>query len=169
MWHLERQLELNGLDATDELQINTVTQQATQQNSEMPKTTCHHCIKPGHYRNHCRQLKRKKDQTRNHTNSADKKTFEMVVVKQTLTPTIKFSTITTHTIQIRKKTDDLDLSTHPVRPVVKLTIPQRNFILEQTQRTNRLREIDDRKDKAKSNKEMVKATQMGMSKLQHKL
>ena len=31
--HLERELELNGLEAPDELQKNTVTQQATQQNT----------------------------------------------------------------------------------------------------------------------------------------
>ena len=69
--HFERELELNGLEASDEMQLNTVTQQATQQNSEKPKPTCHHCKKLGHYRNQCRQLKREKDQARNNTNSAD--------------------------------------------------------------------------------------------------
>ena len=51
--------------------INTLTQQAPQQNSNKPKPTCHHCKKPGHYQNQCRQLKREKDQTRNNTNSAN--------------------------------------------------------------------------------------------------
>ena len=51
--------------------INTVTQQAPQQNFNKPRTTCHHCKKPGHYQNQCRQLKREKDQTRNSTNSAN--------------------------------------------------------------------------------------------------
>ena len=46
--HLKRELELNGLEAPDEMPINTVTQQAPQQNSEKPKPTCHHCKKPGH-------------------------------------------------------------------------------------------------------------------------
>ena len=41
--HLERELELNGLEAPDEMPINTVTQQAPQQNSNKPKPTCHHC------------------------------------------------------------------------------------------------------------------------------
>ena len=68
--HLERELELNGLEAPDEMQINTVMQQGTQQNSEKPKPTCHHCKKPGHYRNQCRQLKREKDQAQNNTDSA---------------------------------------------------------------------------------------------------
>ena len=41
--HLERELELNGLEAPDEIRLNTVMQQDTQQNSEKPKPTCHHC------------------------------------------------------------------------------------------------------------------------------
>ena len=69
--HLEKELELNGLDAPDEMPINTVTQQAPQQNSDKPKPTCQHCKKPGHYQNECRQLKREKDQNRNKTNSAN--------------------------------------------------------------------------------------------------
>ena len=69
--HLERELELNGMEAPDELQLNTVTQQGPQQNSNKHKPTCHHCEKPGHHQNQCRQLKREKDQTRNNTNSAN--------------------------------------------------------------------------------------------------
>ena len=69
--HLERELELTGLEAPDEMPINTVTQQAPQQNSDKPKPTCHHCKKPGHYQNQCRQLKREKDQTQNNMNSAN--------------------------------------------------------------------------------------------------
>ena len=69
--HLEKELELNGLEAPDEKPINTVTQQAPQQNSNKPRPTCYHCKKPGHYQNQCRQLKREKDQTRNNTNSAN--------------------------------------------------------------------------------------------------
>ena len=68
--HLERELELNGLEAPDEMPINTVTQQAPQQSSNKPRPTCHHCQKPGHYQNQCRQFKRERDQKRNNTNSA---------------------------------------------------------------------------------------------------
>ena len=69
--HLEKELELNGLEAPDEMPINTVTQQAPQQNSDKPKPTCHHCKKPGHYQNQCRQLKREKDEARKNTKSAN--------------------------------------------------------------------------------------------------
>ena len=61
--HLRRKLELNGLKAPDELHINIVTHQATQQNPEKPKPTCHHCKKPGHYQNQCRQIKLEKVQS----------------------------------------------------------------------------------------------------------
>ena len=40
--HLEKQLGLKGLEAPDELQMNTVTQQITHQTSKKPKPTCHH-------------------------------------------------------------------------------------------------------------------------------
>ena len=69
--HLERELELNGLEAPDEMPINTVTQQPPRQNSNEPRPTCTHCKKPGHYQNQCRQLKREKGQTRNNRNSAN--------------------------------------------------------------------------------------------------
>ena len=59
----------------------------------------------------------------------------MVVLKQTPTPTIKFQTKPTRTSQIIKKTEDLDLSTQPLRPMIELTTPQRNVTLEQTHRT----------------------------------
>ena len=70
--HLEKELELNGLEAPDELQINSVTQQVPQQNSEKPKPTCRHCKKPGNYRNQHRQIKRGKDPAQKNKDSADK-------------------------------------------------------------------------------------------------
>ena len=69
--HLERELDLYGLEAPDEMPVSTATQQAPEQNSKKHRSTCHHCKKPGQYQNQCRQLKREKDQTRNNTNSAN--------------------------------------------------------------------------------------------------
>ena len=43
--HLERELELNGLEAPDELQINTVSQHLTNSNADRSKPTSHHCGK----------------------------------------------------------------------------------------------------------------------------
>ena len=69
--HPKTESELNDLEAPDELRINSVTQQATQQNSEEPNPTCHLCKKPGHYGYQCRQLEREKDPAPINTNSAD--------------------------------------------------------------------------------------------------
>ena len=73
MSYLEKKFELNGLEAPNELQKNTVTQQATQQNAEKPKPTCHHCKKPGHYRIQCRQLKLQREQAQNNTSRSGNK------------------------------------------------------------------------------------------------
>ena len=43
--HLERELELNGLEAPIELQIKPVGHNATSTNADRPKLTCHHCKK----------------------------------------------------------------------------------------------------------------------------
>ena len=151
--HLKKELELNGLEAPDEMQLNAVMQQDTQQNTGKPKPTCHHCKKPGHYRNQCHQLKREKDQSQNNTDSAANNKNNNGSVPR-------------RTIQIIKETEDLDLSFHPVRHVAEPTTPQRDATLEQTQRTDRLLEIDGRKDKTKPNREKLKITRMAMSKLQ---
>ena len=63
--HLERELELNGLEAPDEQQINSVSQHATNTNADRPTATCHHCKNPGHYRNQCRLLKKQREQAEN--------------------------------------------------------------------------------------------------------
>ena len=99
--HLERDLEMNGLEAPDELQINSVTQQATQQNSEKPKPTCQHCkIQVTIETNavNSNETKTKPEITRIVPTIAT-----IIVVKQTPNPTINFSTIPPQTIQIIKK------------------------------------------------------------------
>ena len=71
--HLERESELNGSEAPDELPINNVSQQATNSNADRPKPTCHHCKKPRHYRNQCRLLKKQREQTENDQNNPGNK------------------------------------------------------------------------------------------------
>ena len=41
--HLGKELELNCLEAPDELQINNVSHNATNTNADRPKPSCHHC------------------------------------------------------------------------------------------------------------------------------
>ena len=71
--HLERELELNGLEAPDELQLNTVSHNTANVKADRTKPTCHYCKKPGHYRNQCRLLKKQREQTENNqTNTGNK-------------------------------------------------------------------------------------------------
>ena len=49
--HLEKKLEVNGLEAPDELQINTVSHNTANTMADRPKPTCHNCEKPGKYKN----------------------------------------------------------------------------------------------------------------------
>ena len=67
--HLGKEIELNGLEAPDEQQINIVSQHATNIKADRHKPTCHHCKKPGHYRNQCRLLKKQREQTENTQNN----------------------------------------------------------------------------------------------------
>ena len=71
--HLEPELDLKGLEAHDELQINTVSQQPTNTNAGRPKPTCHHYKKPRHYRNQCRLLKKQQETTENNQNNPGNK------------------------------------------------------------------------------------------------
>ena len=71
--HLERELELNGLEAPDELQINTVSHNTKNANAVRAKPTCHYCKKPEHYRNQCRLLKKQREQTENNQNNPGNK------------------------------------------------------------------------------------------------
>ena len=94
--HLENELELNGLEAPDEMPKNTVTQQAPQQDSNKPKPTCHHCrknqvtIKIGAFNSNVKQTKPKIIRI--------VPTITMEVPKQTLTLTLNLQTIPKQTI-----------------------------------------------------------------------
>ena len=69
---LEKELELNGLGAPDELQINTVSQHVTNTNADRPQSSCHHCKKPGRYRNQCPLLNKKEQVEGTKTNPGNK-------------------------------------------------------------------------------------------------
>ena len=164
--HLERELELNGLESPDGMPI---TLWRNKPHSKTPKSPNERAtIAKNQVIIKISSVISKEKRTKPEIIRRVPK-ITMVVPKQTLTPTKKFRTILEQTIQTIKETEDLDLSSHPVRAVVELTTPQKNVTLEQTQQTDRLRGIDDRRYKTKSSREMIKATQMGMSKLQPKL
>ena len=66
--HLERELELSGLQNDGELTIPTrtaVPPNENQQNTEQTKVTCHYCKKLGHVIRDCRKRMRKEQEQRN--------------------------------------------------------------------------------------------------------
>ena len=71
--HLERELELNGLEAPDELQINTVSHDTANANADRTKPLCHYCKKPEHYRNQHRLLEIQREKTENIQKNPGKK------------------------------------------------------------------------------------------------
>ena len=104
--HLERELELNGLEAPDELPITKVSQQITNTNADRPKPTCHQCKKPGHYRNQCPLLK----------NSENKlKIIKIIPEMKTMPPIPLTRTVMSTTITITKLKKSQKLSTHLLR------------------------------------------------------
>ena len=128
-----------------------MTQQDSQQNFVNSKPICHHAKNQVTLEISAVNSNEKKTKSKITRIVPKTKTIIMIVLKQTVTPTIKFQSIPTRTIQIIKETEDLDLSSHPVIPVVEVTTPQRNFTFEQMQLTDLLLGIDGRKDKTKSN------------------
>ena len=95
-------------------------------------------------------------------------TTKTTTVKQILTPTTKIPTIPTQTIQSTEMTENQELSTHPVRPVVKPNNQQRNVSLEPSQEVDRLPGTEDRKERLRFKEELFKTIQMKVLKLQPK-
>ena len=137
--HLERELELNGFEAPDELQINTVSHNTVNANADRTKPTCHYCKNSGHYKNQCRLLKKQREQTEKNQNNPGKKTVMPIPLTQTATTTILTTTETVTELKESQK-----LFTHPVRYAVRQTIPQRDAIMEPMQPIDRLPDREDR-------------------------
>ena len=78
--HLERELELNGLEEGDDIPVPTMSTAPTATRPGQgllssgidPGITCNYCKKPGHVKDDCRKLKRKEEQKRNEGSSTKK-------------------------------------------------------------------------------------------------
>ena len=74
--HLERELELSGLENDGELTIATMTAvppNDNQQNTEQTKVVCHYCKKPGHVIRDCRKRMKKEQEQSNHPSNQNTK------------------------------------------------------------------------------------------------
>ena len=74
--HLEKELELSGLENDGVLSIPTMTAVPpidNQQNTEQEKIVCHYCKKPSHVIRDCRTRMRKEQEQRNYSSTQNMK------------------------------------------------------------------------------------------------
>ena len=121
----------------------------TNANADRPKPTCHHCKKPGQYKNQCRLLKKQREQTENNQTKA----MTPILLTRTL-----ISTIITTTKTVTEPKESQKLFFHPVRHVGRQTIPQRKATTEPIQPIDRLAGTEDWKNKIRSKKKPIKMT-----------
>ena len=156
------------MEAPDDLQINTVSQNTVNANADRTKPTCHYCKKPGHYKNQCRLLKKQREQTDYNQNNPGNKNSDA----NTSNPNGNVNNPNNNNrneVTVTELKRSQKLFTHPLRHVVRKTIPQRDAILEPVQPIDRLPGREDRKDKIRSKKEPVKIAQLKLIRLQPKI
>ena len=147
--HLEKELELNCLEAPEELHINTVSQQPANSNADRPEPTFATTVKNRDFtkirvacwKNSDNKLKIIKI-------ILETKTVTPITLTQTAMSTIIIRPTATKTVTEPRKTSKL--FTHPVRLVQKQTNPRRKVTLEPMQPTDRLPSTEDRKDRNRS-------------------
>ena len=136
--HLERELELKGLD---ELQINTVTQNTTNTNADRPRPTCHHYRKPEHYKNQCRLWKKQWEQTDKTQNTPGNKKSDAKNSKPN-------NNINNNNHNNYKNSNEAEMKPEAVRHVAKRTTPQRDVMFEPMQQKGHFPGRANRKDRA---------------------
>ena len=163
MTHLERELELNGLEAPDELQINTVSHNNVNVNADRTKPTCHYCKKPRHYKNQCRLLKKQREQTENDQNNPGNKNSDATTSNQN-----------------GNANNPNNKNSNRAERKPKLVYPPCETCGKTNHSTERCYHganaakrpppgIEDRKDKIRSKKEPIKMTRMKLIRLQPKI
>ena len=78
--HLERELELNSLEESDDLHMATITSSSSKPKTplfigQMSDITCNYCKEKGHMVNDCGKLKRKKEKDAQQGKPTQKKTY----------------------------------------------------------------------------------------------
>ena len=78
--HLERELELNALEESDDLPMASMTSSATKpktvpSNIQLSDITCNYCKEKGHMVKYCEKLKKKKEKDAQRGKTTQKKTY----------------------------------------------------------------------------------------------
>ena len=78
--HLERELELNALEESDDLPVATMTSSSSKPKTplstgQMSDITCNYCKEKGHMVKDCEKLKQKKEKDAQQGKSTQKKTY----------------------------------------------------------------------------------------------
>ena len=140
--HLESELELNGLEAPDELQINTVSHNTANTIADRAKPTCHLCQKNQDITKISAVCqKRKKSSLKILKMILESKTVAPTPLSQTTIQTKIITKTTTKTVIELKESQKLFI--HPVRYVGRQTTPQRNATMEPMQQIERLPSTED--------------------------
>ena len=125
------------MEAPHELQIDTVSHNTVNANADRPKPTCHHCKKPGLYKNQYQLLKKQREQTEsNQTNPGNK-----ISDATTSNPSSKVNNQNNNEKKNKSRADRKPKTVYPpcpVRHMARQTIPQRNAITEPMQPIDRL-------------------------------
>ena len=165
--HLERELELYGLEAPDELPINNVSQQPTNTNADRTKPTFHHCKKPGHYRNQRRLLKKQREQTENNQNIPGNKNSDTNTSNPNSNVNKNNNNRNNNKAETKPKTVYPPCGT--CGKTNHSTEKWRNVILEPMQPIDRHSGTEDRKDRTRSQIEPTKMTLMKLPRMQPKI
>ena len=141
-------LELNGLEAPDELQMNTVSSNRANANPNRTKPTRHYGKKPGHFRNQGRLLKKQREETENNQNNPGNKNSDANTSNQK--GYVNNPNNNNKNSNRTERKPSQKLFTHSVRHVAGQTNPQRNAIMEPMQLIDRLPGRKDLEDKIRS-------------------
>ena len=163
--HLERELELNGLEAPDELPINNVSHNPQTLMLTDPNRRATTVKNQDITEISVACWKKQREQTQNNQNDPGNKNSDA----NTSNPNGNVNNPNNTTKTVTKLKESQKLFTHPVRHAEKQTTPQRKAIWEPMQPTDRLPGTKDRKDKIRYHRELSKVTIMKLLKLQPKI
>ena len=164
--HLERKIELIGLETPEELHKNTKSQQPSNSNADKPKPTCHHYKKPGQFRNQCRLLKKQRKQTEDTQNNTANK-------NSGANNSIQNSNVNKSNNNSPKNSNRANRKPKTVYPPCE-TCGKTNHSTKKSYfganaANRRLPGIEDHKDRIRSQREPIKVTLMMFRNLQPKI